>query len=60
MKMFYISNIAIFVNKNSRTFQNSSIKSIRRRIKHDKNISRFLACLDRWNSKKKKKKKLQN
>jgi len=38
LKMFCISNISIFLNKNSRTFQNSLIKSIICRVKHHKNI----------------------
>jgi len=38
MKMFCIYNILIFLNQNSRIFQNSLIKSIILIIKHHKNI----------------------
>jgi len=46
LKMFYISNISIFLNKNSRTFQNSLIKSIIRITKHHQNFKNFLTSLD--------------
>jgi len=38
LKMFYIYNISIFLNQNSRIFENSLIKSIISIIKHHKNI----------------------
>jgi len=38
LKMFCISNISIFLKKNSRIFQNSQIKSIIRITKHYKNF----------------------
>jgi len=40
--MFCISNVSIFINKTSRIFQNSSIKSRMRIIKHHKNVLTFL------------------
>jgi len=49
LKMFWISNIFIFLNKNSRIFQNSLKKSIICIIKHYKNFHNFLTTLDRWN-----------
>jgi len=52
LKIFCISNIYIFLNKNSKIFHNSMIKSIIHITKHHKNVQNFLTSLDRKNRKK--------
>jgi len=54
--MFCIYNISIFLNPNSRIFENSLKKYTIRIIKLHKTVSNCLTSLIRWNRKKRRQK----